>query len=156
MSRSHFAGKRYLITGGSRGIGRALALSLKAQGAEVAIFSRAIEQVDTSELETFCDIAKNCDVAVHTQQQQAFEFLKTQWPVLDGIFINAGVSGFASILDMPIDEYDRVMNINLRAAFISLQLAGQWMRNTIEQQLQSQGHIVACCSLSSFHPENNK
>ncbi len=155
MNKASFTGKRYLITGGSRGIGKALALSLKAQGAQVAIFSRSIENIESDEREAFCDVAINCDVADIEQQQKAFDVLKSEWPAIDGIFINAGVSGFSSILDMPMDEYDRVMNINLRAAFISLQLAGQWMKNAVTHNLQSQGHIVACCSLSSFYPENN-
>lgn len=148
---TNFSNKNILITGGSRGIGKALAVSLKRHGANVAIISRCIEQeADAS----FCDIAINCDVANQHEQLAAFETLKQHWQHLDACFINAGVSGFSSILDMQLDEYDRVLNINLRAAFISLQEAGRWMKASVSNDNVT-GSIVACCSLSSFAPENH-
>lgn len=137
------SGKTALVTGGSRGIGAGVVDALREQGCQVAVLARNVDDVE-------CDLAIACDVADEQQQLAAFEELSLQFDGLDYCFINAGVSGFCPLLDMATDEWDRVMNINLRAAFISLREAGCLMRDN-----DRGGSILACCSLSSFAPETN-
>jgi NAD(P)-dependent dehydrogenase (short-subunit alcohol dehydrogenase family) len=136
-----FAGKCAVVTGGSRGMGAEVVRQLQAQGCQVAVLARTADhQVG--------DLNIVCDVADETSQQAAFARIAETYGRLDYAFINAGVSTFASLLDMDMQEWDRVTGINLRGALISLRETGRLMK-----QAGNGGSIVTCCSLSTFKPE---
>ncbi len=143
-----FENKVALITGGSRGLGADLCQSLRAHGCKVIVMAR---EPDPEQ----CDIALTCDVSDEHAVNEAFAKLQQQVEQLDYAFINAGVSGFAPILDMETEEWDRVININLRGAFLCLRETARFMKAAIEKDKQSSGSIITCCSLASFAPEPN-
>jgi NAD(P)-dependent dehydrogenase (short-subunit alcohol dehydrogenase family) len=64
---------------------------------------------------------------------------------LDGAVINAGIGGMAPILQMTTEEWDRVMRVNLRGAFVTMRECGRTMRDA-----QRHGSIVAVTSISGF------
>lgn len=130
-----------VVTGGSRGMGAAVAQQLRAAGCTVAVLARNKDH-------GIGDLNIACDVASEQAQTDAFKHIQDTFGRLDYAFINAGVSTFASLLDMDMAEWDRVMNINLRGALISLRETARLM-----QQAGHGGSIVTCCSLSTFKPE---
>jgi NAD(P)-dependent dehydrogenase (short-subunit alcohol dehydrogenase family) len=144
-----YEGKVAVITGGSRGMGAHLAQSLRAHGCKVVVLAREPKDEDG-------DIVIACDVSDESQQHQAFEHIAREVDRLDYAFINAGVSGFTPLLEMSSEEWDRVLDINLRGAFVTLREVGNLMKVYIEGEgKQDRGSIITCCSLSSFAAENN-
>lgn len=136
-----FKGKCAVVTGGSRGMGAEVVRQLQARGCKVAVLARTADH-NTGELNIVCDVADEAS------QQAAFKRIADTFGRLDYAFINAGVSTFASLLDMDMQEWDRVTGINLRGALISLRETGRLMK-----QAGNGGSIVTCCSLSTFKPE---
>ena len=136
-----FDGKCAVVTGGSRGIGAELTHQLRAAGCRVAVLARG----DTHGVG---DLNIACDVADEQEQKAAFARISDEFDRLDFAFINAGVSTFVSLMNMSMAEWDRVMDINLRGALISLRETARLMHG-----FGSGGSIVTCCSLSSFNPE---
>lgn len=136
-----FKGKCAVVTGGSRGMGAEVVRQLQAQGCRVAVLARTADH-DVGDLNIVCDVADEAS------QQAAFKRIADTFGRLDYAFINAGVSTFASLLDMDMQEWDRVTTINLRGALISLRETGRLMK-----QAGNGGSIVTCCSLSTFKPE---
>jgi NAD(P)-dependent dehydrogenase (short-subunit alcohol dehydrogenase family) len=125
-------GKRVLITGGSRGIGRALTLGLAREGADVVLCYRqheslAREVVQTVEslgrraLAVRADVARAGEVAALVRQAIAF---------LGGIDVlvnNAGMNTRRPFLEVPEEEFDRVLEVNLKGPFLVGQAVARHM-----------------------------
>lgn len=125
-------GKRYLIIGGSRGIGAGIARSLAAMGAQVLItYTSNVESA-----EAVCSdcrqhgveaTALHCDVC---DENSVRACLDASWAAgeLDGIIISAGVLRVSSVADCSTEEWDLVLNTNLRGTFLCLREGGQSFR----------------------------
>jgi 3-oxoacyl-[acyl-carrier protein] reductase len=116
------ANKVAIVTGGTRGIGRAVAEALLAEGASVAIcgmsepgLRRALEELEPAAAGRVagrtCDVSKPADVAGF------FQFVDRQFGGLDILINNAGVGTFHNVADTPIEEWDRIIGTNLSGAF---------------------------------------
>jgi NAD(P)-dependent dehydrogenase (short-subunit alcohol dehydrogenase family) len=110
--------KSLVITGASRGIGRALATHFAGEGAHVAILD-----IDASQgRKVAARLGKKavfvpCDLADPAQIHAAALALKG-FPKLDGLINNAGIGAFKPLEALTTGEWDRVLNVNLRAAFL--------------------------------------
>jgi glucose 1-dehydrogenase len=125
-------GKSAIVTGGNTGIGKAIALSLAEEGANVCIDYVALPEA-TEELERRIvalgdqAIGVKADVSKVADLQMLIDEAVNAFGRLDVMVNNAGVETRTSVLDTPEDKYDFVMNVNLKSAFFGTQLAAKQM-----------------------------
>ena len=114
-------GKVALVTGGSRGIGRAIALRLAEAGASVAVCSRNLEAAQAVGDEISAGggnfLARQSDVADAAQVDQLIKDITGTLGSLDILVNNAGINRDNLLLRMKEEEWDRVMDINLKGTF---------------------------------------
>ena len=116
------AGKRAIVTGGGNGIGRASALRLAGEGATVAVVDlledaaagtvAAIEQAGGRGLAIRADVMRRDEVEAFVERVQA------AWGGVDILLNNAGGSLTSQFLDLEEDEWDHVVDLNLKAAYL--------------------------------------
>jgi 3-oxoacyl-[acyl-carrier protein] reductase len=122
MTEKQFSGKTAIVTGGSRGIGKAIVLELGRRGANVAFnFVRSQEEADKlkAELESMGvrAFAAQCDVA---NTESAAEFVKKvveEFGTIDFLINNAGITRDTLVLRMKEEDWDSVIDTNLKGAF---------------------------------------
>ena len=125
-------GKTAIVTGGNSGIGKSVVLALADQGANIVIDFIANEQA-TEDLEkqvaTLGDksIGVEADVSKVADLQRLVDSAVEQFGRLDIMVNNAGVETRTSVLDTTEDQYEKVMEINLKSAFFGTQLAAKQM-----------------------------
>jgi NAD(P)-dependent dehydrogenase (short-subunit alcohol dehydrogenase family) len=140
--------KTAIITGGSSGIGKAVALKFAAQGVAVAIFDmnpgKDETVVDTINKQNGKAIFKQCDVSNEEQVKNCINEIAEHYGRIDYAYNNAGIGGeFAKLHNYPTDDWDKVMTINLKGVFLC-------MKYEIPHILkQEKGAIVNCASLLS-------
>jgi 3-oxoacyl-[acyl-carrier protein] reductase len=103
------AQKAALITGASRGVGAAVARSLAAAGARVGLASRTVDDLGLDGA-----VAVACDVTDMASVQQAADTVAGELGGLDIVVANAGVGSYGGFLDIPLDEVDAMIDVNLR------------------------------------------
>ena len=120
-----------LVTGGSQGIGRACALVLAEAGADVAVCGRNLEKLNAvvQELQATGrrSLALVVDVIDPVQVKTAFGECVKQFGKLDILVNNAGVTKDTLLLRMKLEEWETVINTNLRGAFLCTQEAVKLM-----------------------------
>lgn len=121
-----------IVTGGNTGIGQAIVLELAKQGANIVIdyvahpeATEALER-EVAGLGDQC-IGVDADVSKIPDLQKLVGAAVTKFGHLDVMVNNAGIETRTSVLDTTEDQYDAVMNINLKSAFFGTQLAAQQM-----------------------------
>src|SRR5450631_2251522 len=105
-------GARAIVTGGASGIGAASVAQLRAAGARVV----SLDLADAPGADASVQVDVGDEPAVVSGVREAVQRLDG----LDVAVLSAGVGGSAALLDMTTREWDRVMNVNLRGAFVSL------------------------------------
>jgi NAD(P)-dependent dehydrogenase (short-subunit alcohol dehydrogenase family) len=121
------------------GIGAAVVGRLRADGARVAVLDVADPPPDAA------DLAVRCDIADAASVERAVAAVHDGFGGIDAAVLNAGVGGFAGLLDMDLEEWDRVMAVNLRGTFLCLRTVGRAM-----VAAGTGGSIVAVTSISGF------
>ena len=117
-----FAGRTAIVTGATRGIGRAIALELARHGADVAFnYAKSAEAADslTKELESLGvrSVASQCDVASTEAAAEMVKQVKEDFGRIDFLVNNAGVTRDNLILRMKENDWDDVMDTNLKGAW---------------------------------------
>jgi 3-oxoacyl-[acyl-carrier protein] reductase len=117
-----------LITGGARGIGRAIVEKMLDNGCKVVIADVLDDAGKTTVLEltgrgevTFV----HCDVTAATDAQAAIEHAVTKFGTLDILVNNAGITKDTLLIRMSESDWDRVLSINLKGAFLMTQAAAK-------------------------------
>ena len=131
---SKLSGKVALVTGGSRGIGAAIAKRLAADGATLAITYakdaiRASAVVKAIELGGGKAIAMQADAANAQAVKAAVETVVATFGRLDVLVNNAGVAIPKKFEEATLEEMDRVIDINIRGVFVTTQAALKHMKN---------------------------
>jgi NAD(P)-dependent dehydrogenase (short-subunit alcohol dehydrogenase family) len=111
-----------LVTGGTRGIGRAIAKMLLLEGAAVAICGQRQETVDRAVAELAAETAgkvkgKAADVRSHEQVAELFRFVDAEFGALDVLVNNAGIGIFRHVRELSLDEWKHTLETNLYGAF---------------------------------------
>ncbi len=141
------AGKVAIITGGAAGIGLASARLFIAEGARVLLVDVQRAQLDAAltELGDAQAGALAADVSDPVQTQAYVDAALARWGRVDVLFANAGIEGkVASIVDASLDDYERVMAVNVRGVFLGLKAVMPVM------QKQGGGSIVITSSLGGL------
>ena len=120
-----------VVTGAGQGIGAGIAEVFARQGAQVALLDinpDVLEaQRDKMTREGFTVMAELCDVTQKEQVTRAVEKVAGQWGGLDVLVNNAGVNRDMSILKMREEDWDDIINVNLRSQFLCCQAAIPYM-----------------------------
>lgn len=144
-------GRFCLVTGSSRGIGRAVAIELAAAGAAIAVNYRtnesaAQEVVATIEKMGQATIAIQADTSVTKEVDRMFESVMAAFGRLDVLVNNAGVVSYVDFLELKEEEWDRIIDTNLRGYFLCGQRAARIMVG------QRSGSIINISSISQIIP----
>ncbi|MEQ9694270.1 SDR family oxidoreductase [Shimia sp. SDUM112013] len=141
--------KSVLVTGASSGIGRAAAEEFLQDGWRVGVVARRADRL--AELASAHDnvVVLPADVTDPAAMKAAFSEFVSEAGRLDVLFNNAGMFGPSAPIDeIGLDDFEAVMNVNVRGMFICAQLAFQQMR----KQAPQGGRIINNGSLSAHNP----
>jgi 3-oxoacyl-[acyl-carrier protein] reductase len=136
-------GKAALVTGGSRGIGRAICLELAGQGADVCVADvldadEAVEEVKARGVRC---IARKCNVTKLDEVEAVVKDVVAEFDHLDVLVNNAGITRDGLVMRMSEEDWDAVLAVNLKGAFVCTRaVARQMMR-------QKAGRIVNISSV---------
>lgn len=140
-------GKVAAITGATRGIGRSIALSLAEAGADIALLQRSPEQSDVKEeieaLGRKCLIVP-CDLENVEQVKAAIPHVVSHFGKIDILVNNAGIQRRSPSVDFSEQDWDDVINVNLKTVWLLCQQAGRYMVPN------GKGKIINMASLLSF------
>ena len=142
------AGQTALVTGASQGLGRAVAVALGTSGARVACVARNADKL----AETVAAItdaggqaeAFSCDVQDRSSVDEVVENIGDNWERLDILVNNAGITRDTLMPRMSDEEWDDVINTNLRGAFLFSRAASRYMMR------QRYGRIINMSSVSGI------
>lgn len=150
MTAFNLKGKRALVTGGSRGIGRAIALELAAAGADVVINyagSHAAAEQTAAACQEFGAkaVAIQADISQADEVECLFAKAKEALGGVDILVNNAGITRDALLLRMSDDDIDSVLATNLRGAMLCSRAAAKLMIKARFGRIISISSVVALC-----------
>lgn len=138
------AGRRVLITGASRGIGRAIALRYAAEGASLFLVATAVNALESVAAEVgargVSAHVHTCDVSDRAQVLAMVNAAVAALGAVDVLVNNAGVYHVSRLLDITPEDFDRVQQVNVYGAFHVMQLV---LRHMHEQR---RGQVVNVAS----------
>ena len=125
-----FTGKVAIVTGGSRGIGRAIAERLGRAGASVVVnYTKSAEKaqqvVQAIEASGGQAVALQADISVLADVRRLFELAQKKYGRLDILVNNAGTATFTPITEVSEAEFDALFSLNVKGAFFALQEAAR-------------------------------
>jgi 3-oxoacyl-[acyl-carrier protein] reductase len=145
-------GKVAFLTGGSRGIGQAIARALVRGGARVAITATSDDTLRKA-ADELTSVASNAevlpiraDVRRLVEVEQAIDAAVRRFGGIDVLVNNAGVGIFQSVADMPVDDWQKIIDTNLTGVFYCCRTAVPHLR------ARGGGWIINISSLSGKHP----
>eukprot|EP00092_Neocalanus_flemingeri_P002928 GFUD01003131.1.p1 GENE.GFUD01003131.1~~GFUD01003131.1.p1 ORF type:complete len:260 (-),score=94.12 GFUD01003131.1:473-1252(-) len=148
MSASELSGKTILITGASSGIGAGCAAQFAGLGCSLSLVARNREALETVKEECLAAGAREVlivcrDLSLETECELAVAETAEQFGCIDVLVYSAGILMNGSIETLSPVDYDRVMNINTRSAFIITQQATPHL-------IRSQGNMVHISSVTGL------
>lgn len=143
-------GRRIMVTGASRGIGRAVAMALAAEGAAVGLVSRSLTELEltASGIRAQGGVAAvaTMDVTDADSVERATEAIVAELGGLDVLVNNSGVLTAARLLDTSVEEWDRVLGTNLRGTFLCCRAVGRHLVG------QGSGKVINIASSFGMKP----
>ncbi|MHC1685012.1 MAG: 3-oxoacyl-[acyl-carrier-protein] reductase [Clostridiaceae bacterium] len=139
-------GKNAIVTGGARGIGRSIALKLAEEGANIVLNYRSSgsfvdELVSEIEAKGVKCVAVQGDVSVHSEAEALIKAAVENLGSLDILVNNAGITKDGLIMRMKEEDFDSVINTNLKGAFNTIKFASAVMMK------QKRGTIINMASV---------
>jgi NAD(P)-dependent dehydrogenase (short-subunit alcohol dehydrogenase family) len=146
-------GKVAIVTGGSRGIGKAIARGLAAEGAQVVIAARGVEKLNETARELAARSATvvpiPADITEEVQVIALFQHTLELFHRLDILVNNAGAFDGGPLDELSVETWDKVMAANLRGPFLCTRAAMRIMKP------QAGGKIINIGSISAQRPRRN-
>lgn len=141
-------GKRAVVTGGSKGLGRAIAAALAQAGADVAIVSRTPADLERAAAELRAHgqrvLAVSADVTDEVSIQRMVQQVIDQFGQIDILVNNAGVGDTQAVVEMDAAQWDRVIGINLRGPMLCCKHVGPHMMR------RRTGKVINVASVFAF------
>ena len=137
-------GKVAYITGGSKGIGYAVAEKLIAAGMKVAISGRTLKTVETAAQylgDSDKVLALASDVTKIGDEREAIKKIIDTWGQLDVVLANAGIGHFAPIDEMSVEQWHQMIDTNLNGVFHTL-------KASVAALKKSKGYYITLASLA--------
>ena len=143
-------GKSAIVTGGAKGIGKAIALRLCEAGAKVLI-----ADMDEAALEATVDEIKasgmtaegvHADISKPEDITTMINACKEKFQSLDILVNNAGIYPNKKISDMTYEDFDKVLSVNLKSVFLTTKIGSEIMK------IQGGGKIINITSIDALHP----
>ena len=149
------SGKVALVTGGGTGIGRAVALGLAQAGADIALSGRTDQTLAESAAAIRAAgrevLTVTCDVRNSDQVSAMVEKVTGHFGRMDVAFNNAGTFGWIPGYDLAEEDWDRIVDTNMKGVFLCMQAEARWMRE------HGGGKIINNASMSGSivnHPQS--
>jgi len=146
-----------LVTGSSRGIGRAIAIDLAHHGWDIALNYRADEQAAQDTAQEIVEAGASAlliqaDVGQIDQHAILLGRIRTEYGRLDLLVNNAGMGPRqrVDLLKIRPESYDEVMTVNLKGPFFLTQAAAKWMLELIQTGDLSEAKIINIGSISAY------
>jgi 3-oxoacyl-[acyl-carrier protein] reductase len=131
------SGKVVLVTGGATGLGRATARAFRRAGASVALNDRSEERVETAVRELLSEETEQRGVAAYhgfpadvsdgAAVRGMVDAVLAVYGRIDVLVANAGIYPNTNFLDIPEEEWDRVLDVNLKGCFLTCQAVARAM-----------------------------
>ena len=141
-----FTGKKALITGSGSGIGKSIALLLADMGADIVVNDVSIENAQKTAKKIISKgqkaLVSNANVVKDVEVKKMFESISSDFGRLDILVNNAGITKDSLLMEMGEDQWDQVMDVNLKGVFLCCKYAAKMMS---EQQY---GKIINISSAS--------
>ena len=120
-----------IVTGGSKGLGRAMALGLAQAGAKVVVSSRTISLIEETADEIIKKGGKAIAVSVDVKNPQSIELMVAtvmdHYGRVDILINNAGIAPMKKTIDTNIEDWNDVLNTNLKSAFLISKIIAKGM-----------------------------
>ncbi len=135
-----------VVTGGAQGIGRAICQALAQEGAKVVVAdihpnaSETVQMIRDAGREA---MFVNTNVADEHSVKQLYETVLAKFGTIDILVNNAGICRMISILDITVEEWDKILAVNLRGTFLMSREAFRIMKD------KQQGRIVSIASAAA-------
>lgn len=146
-------GRTAIVTGGSRGIGKEMAEGLAEAGASLMLCARRSEWLDETAAEFttrgFDAAAMACDVSKPDDVEKLVAATIERFGRLDILVNNAGISWGAMPEEMPLEKWQKVLDVNLTGCFLMAQAAGR------EMLKQGSGSVINITSIAGMTSSAN-
>ena len=140
-----------IVTGASRGIGRAIATELAKTHQVIATYRGRQDAAESLRAATGCEIFQ-CDIGSRTDREALIAFARDRFPNLDVLVNNAGMAPRErrDLLDATEESFDELIATNLKGPHFLTQQAARWMSD------HQDGRIVFVTSISSYTASVNR
>ena len=153
MELFDLTGKTAIVTGGGRGLGKQIAEGFAEAGANVVVCSRKLDACESvrEELESkgVKSLAFECDVTNQEQVQRVVDGTVKEFGRIDILVNNSGASWGAPVVEMPLEAWHKVLEVNVTGTFLFAQAAGKEM---IKQQSGKIINIASVAGLGGADP----
>jgi NAD(P)-dependent dehydrogenase (short-subunit alcohol dehydrogenase family) len=149
------SGRTVLVTGASSGLGKHFAKIVAKAGANVVVAARRVDrlvalvdEINGQGNEGGMACAVKMDVEDEGSVVSAFDAAEKMLDPIDSVIANAGMNSRGMALDIPIEDFDKVINVNLRGVFLTVREAARRMIANGSKE-SGRGRIVIVSSLAS-------
>ncbi|MHA4811655.1 SDR family NAD(P)-dependent oxidoreductase [Flavitalea flava] len=144
VKKEEYQNKTVIITGAAKGIGAACALRFRGAGARVALLDIIPAHSGPEPEDQTNWFYQTCDVSDETQVREAMANIIGRWGRIDILINNAGIQRYGSVTESSLEDWDLVMNVNLKSMFLCSKYAIPHM------QQQESGVVINVSSVQAF------